>query len=81
MVHVLSTRSCVMKTNVGAYAETDQQHGNTRSSGSSRRSWMNGTFALILKKRIMEWFEMLGTVFFVVMVLKFGNSGRGLMER
>jgi len=29
----------------------------------------------------MEWFEMLGTVFFVVMVLKFGNSGRGLMER
>lgn len=29
----------------------------------------------------MEWFEMIGVAFFVVMVVKFGNNGRGLMER
>lgn len=29
----------------------------------------------------MEWFEIAGTVFFIVMLLKFGNNGRGLMER
>ena len=29
----------------------------------------------------MEWFEVLGSAFFVVMVWKFGNNGRGLMER
>lgn len=29
----------------------------------------------------MEWFEVLGIVFFVVMALTFGNNGRGLMER
>jgi len=29
----------------------------------------------------MEWFEVLGGAFFIVMVLKFGNNGRGLMER
>ena len=29
----------------------------------------------------MEWFEILGAVFFIGMIAKFGNSERGLMER
>lgn len=29
----------------------------------------------------MEWYEIAGTAFFVAMLLKFGNNGRGFMER
>lgn len=29
----------------------------------------------------MEWFEVIGASFFIIMVWKFGNNGRGLMER
>lgn len=38
-------------------------------------------FDKLKKNNDMEWFEIVGTVFFIIMILFFGNNGRGLMER
>ncbi|MDR6969292.1 hypothetical protein J2X31_003322 [Flavobacterium arsenatis] len=67
-----------MQTNVGRFMrKTDQQHGNKRNSGSSGFL----SYYQNLKMKIMEWFEVAGGLFFIVMLAKFGNNGRGLMER